>query len=195
MIPAILKTASWAQRGMSAGVIAGVVLAVFGWGYLKGVLACQQAQAETVLDQSMDATRYTEAKADALATVDGKHDRISHQSAQQAQVIHDEVIKYVAVTTPCPLGPRSVDLLARIQQLQREAENRVSEAHATEFRLTELQTHQATTNQLLQSYTELADARRLDLELIDRVKDWDRARYEAELSFYEHHNLTRNDDE
>jgi len=188
MIPAILaaaKASTWAQRGITAGVVVGVLLASFGWGYLKGYSSCQKSNDGKILAQSIDRGKHEAAKAEALDAVQERHDVKERQAEQQTQVVTHEVIKYVEKTKPITLDPEYQRLAERVRELQRDAENRVSQADAATAEATELRAAQITTNQLLLAYTELANARGEDLKLIGFLKDWEQTRYTAEMAFYQ----------
>lgn len=188
MIPAILaaaKAATWAQRGIVAGVIVGTLAAVFGWGYLKGYSSCEKNYDQTIIAQALDAKGHEAAKAEALDAVEERNDVKERQADQQTKVVTHEVIKYVEKTRPVTLDPEYQRLAERVRELQRDAENRVSQADAATAEVAELRAAQITTNQLLLAYTELANARGEDLKLIGFLKDWEKTRYAAEMAFYE----------
>lgn len=188
MIPALLaaaKAATWAQRGIVAGVIVSVVAVVFGWGYLKGYSSCEKSYNQTILAQAIDRGQHEASKAEALEAVEERHDVKERQAEQQTKVVTHEVIKYVEKTKPITLDPEYQRLAERVRELQRDAENRVSQADAAPAEVAELRAAQITTNQLLLAYTELANARGEDLKLIGFLKDWERTRYAAEMAFYE----------
>lgn len=188
MIPAILaaaKAATWAQRGISAGIVIGVISAVFGWGYLKGYSSCEKSYSQEILAQAMDAKEHEAKKAESLDAVEERHDVRERSTDQQTKVVTHEVIKYVEKAKPVILDPEYQRLADRVRELQRDAENRVSQADSAALEITELRAAQITTNQLLLAYTELANARGKDLELIGFLKDWESTRYAAEMAFYE----------
>ena len=188
MIPAIFaaaKAATWAQRGSIAGVIVGVVAAVFGWGYLKGYSSCEKNYDQEILAQAVDRGKHEASKAEALDAVEERHDVKERQAEQQTKVVTHEVIKYVEKSKPITLDPEYQRLAERVRELQRDAENRVSQTDAATAEVAELRAAQITTNQLLLADTELANARGEDLKLIGFVKDWEKTRYAAEMAFYE----------
>lgn len=188
MIPALFaaaKAATWAQRGIVTGVIVGVVAGVFGWGYLKGYLSCEKNYNQSVLTQAIDAKQHEASKAEALESVEERHDVKERQAEQQTKVVTNEIIRYVEKSKPITLEPEYQRLAERVRELQRDAENRVSQANAATAEVAELRAAQITTNQLLLAYTELANARGEDLKLIGFVKDWEKTRYAAEMAFYE----------
>lgn len=187
MIPALLaaaKAATWAQRGIVAGVIVSVVAGVFGWGYLKGYSSCEKSYDRTIIAQAIDRGQHEASKAEALEAVEERHDVKERQAEQQTKVVTHEVIKYVEKTKPITLDPEYQRLAERVRELQRDAENRVSQADAATAEVAELRAAQITTNQLLLAYTELANARGEDLKLIGFLKDWEKTRYAAEMEFY-----------
>lgn len=188
MIPAIFaaaKAATWAQRGTITGIIVGVVAGVFGWGYLKGYSACEKNYDQTILAQAVDRGQHEAAKAEALDAVEERHDVKERQAEQQTKVVTHEVIKYVEKTKPITLDPEYQRLVAELERVQRDNENRVSQADPAPVETPELRAQKITTNQLLLAYTELVNARGEDLKLIGFLKDWERTRYAAEMAFYE----------
>lgn len=188
MIPAIFaaaKAATWGQRGIVAGAVVGAVTMIFGWGYLKGVSSCEQSHSQAVLAQAIDAKEHEAQKAESLDAVEERHDVKEREADQQTKVVTHEVIKYVEKSKPITLEPEYQRLAERVRELQRDAENRVSQADAATAEVAALRAAQITTNQLLLAYTELANARGEDLKLIGFLKDWEHARYVAEMAFYE----------
>lgn len=188
MIPAIwgaMKAATWAQRGITAGVVVGTISAVFAWGYIKGHSSSTTKQEAAMLDQALDVGKHEAAKAELLAQLEEKHDVQERQTEQAKQVVTHEIIKYVEVAKPTDLEPRYVDLVNTIRQLQRDAENRVSQTHAPATEIDEVRTYKITTNQLLLAYHELASARAKDLGMIGFCQEFETARHKGEMAFYE----------
>lgn len=188
MIPAIfaaVKAATWAQRGIASGVVVGVLAVVFGWGYLKGSSSCEQRHSQAVLAQAIDAKQHEAQKAESLDAVEERHDVKEREADQRTKVVTHEVIKYVEKSKPVTLDPEYQRLIERVRELQRDAENRVSQTDAATAEVAELRAAQITTHQLLLAYTELANARGEDLKLIGFMKDWENTRYAAEMAFYE----------
>lgn len=188
MIPALfaaVKTATWAQRGIGLGIVAGVVGAIFWGGYLKGYASCEKNYDQTILAQAIDRGQHEASKAEALEAVEERHDVKERQAEQQTKVVTNEIIRYVEKSKPITLEPEYQRLAERVRELQRDAENRVSQADAATAEVAELRAAQITTNQLLLAYTELANARGEDLKLIGFLKDWEKTRYAAEMAFYD----------
>ncbi len=187
MIPAIWGGWKAASLGWKLGTTIGPLLLlglVFGWGLLVGKDGCEDAHTEEMLAQSMDVTKHTEQKAEALASVADKHEDEYRSPKVQSEVIHHEVIKYIEVAKPVDLEPRYVDLVNRIRELQRESENRVSETDLRQ-EIEKLRANEITSNQLLRGYEAIARARQRDLEMIDYAKTFDDVRYKEEMAFYE----------
>lgn len=188
MLPAIwgaMKTANWAQRGMTAGVVVGTLSAVFAWGYIKGHSNSTTKQEAAMLDQALEVGKHEAAKAEVLAQLEEKHDVQERQTEQAKQVVTHEIIKYVEVAKPTELEPRYVDLVNTIRELQRDAENRVSQTHTAPAEIDELRAYKITTNQLLLAYHELASARAKDLGMIGFCQEFETARYKGEMAFYD----------
>ena len=188
MIPAILaaaKAATWAQRGIVLGIVAGVVGAIFGWGYLKGYSSCEKNYDQTIIAQAIDRGQHEASKAEALEAVEERHDVKDREANQQIKVVTNEVIKYVEKSKPITLDPEYQRVVAELERVQRNNENRVSQADPAPVETPELRAQKITTNQLLLAYAELVNARGEDLKLIGFLKDWERTRYAAEMAFYE----------
>lgn len=188
MIPAILaaaKAATWAQRGIVAGVIVATLAAVFGWGYLKGYASCEKSYDQTIIAQALDAKGHEAAKAEALDAVEERNDVKEREADRHMKVVTHEVIKYVEKTRPVTLDPEYQRVLAELERVQRANEDRVPQANPASVETPELRAQTITTNQLLLAYTELVNARGEDLKLIGFLKDWEKTRYAAEMAFYE----------
>lgn len=187
MLPAIwgaMKAADWTQRGITAGVIVGVLSAVFSWGYIKGHSNSTAKHDAAMLDQALSVGKHEAAKAETLAKLEERQDQRERERSEQEKVVTHEVIKYVQVAKPIELEPRYVALLNEHYRMQRDAEDRVSQANATIAEVDELRAYKITTNQLLLAYHELANARGKDLAVIADEKERERARYAAEMEFY-----------
>ncbi len=187
MVPAILgamKAANWTQRGIMAGVVVGAFAAVFAWGYIKGHASSETTRDAAILDQALDVGRHEAAKAEALAKVEETHDEKERKAEQERQVVTHEIVKYVQVAKPIELDPKYIALLDRLHRMQRDAEDRVSQADPSSHESEGVRAAQITTNQLLLAYTELVNARGKDLELIEFVKEFEERRYAAEMEFY-----------
>jgi hypothetical protein len=189
MLPAvygILKAATWAQRGIIAGIIVGVITLVFGWGYIKGSTACKEKQAKEMLAQSIEVNKHEAKKAESLATIDERHDAKGRKSDEQSKVVTHEIIRYVhdPNNKPCVLDPEYQRLVGRVEQLQRDTESHLSHANPAPTQTDGLPATAITTHQLLQGLEQLANARRKDLEVIQFTQDWERERFKDEMGFY-----------
>ncbi len=187
MLPAIvgaLKAASWAQRGIIAGIIVGVFVLVFGVGYFKGKRVCNEQHARVALDQAIDAKEQgakTDAKIDKLTEAHEQQDRID---VQRGDIVTKEIIRYVETSRPVQLDPEFIRLTRELQRLQREAEDRVLRAHAPAREADAVSPEGLTTDQLLQAYEELGKARREDLGAVAYCQDFEATRYKDEMDFY-----------
>lgn len=198
MIPAIfgaVKALTLAQKAIGAGIIVAILGGTYGLGWLKGVASCENKQAHDILAQALDVGKHEAAKAETLAKVEEQHDVKERQTDKQAQVVTHEIIKYVEKTKPIELDPRYRELLDRVQQLQRDAENRVSEAHTPAPEIDEVRAYKITTNQLLLAYNELSNARGKDLGMIEYCKAFEVNRYNGEMAFYDNLPATARADE
>lgn len=187
MIPAIwgaMKAANWTQRGVTAGVVVVVLSAVFAWGYLKGHANSTTQHDAAMLDQALDVGKHEAAKAETLAKLEERQDDQERQTEQEKQVITHEIVKYVQVAKPIELDPRYVALLNEHHRMQRDAEDRVSQANAPTAEIDELRAYKITTNQLLLAVNDIANARRKDLGMIEYCKKFEVERYGSEMGFY-----------
>lgn len=187
MLPAIwgaMKAANWTQRGITAGVVVGALLAAFSWGYIKGHANSTTKHDAAMLDQALDVGKHEAAKAENLAKLEEKHDTQERQTEREQQVVTHEIVKYVQVAKPVELDPQYIALLDELRRMQRDAENRVSQADAPTAEIDELRTYKITTNQLLLAYNELANARAKDLGMIGYCQEFEVNRYGSEMAFY-----------
>lgn len=187
MIPAIwgaMKAANWTQRGITAGVVVGTLLAAFSWGYLKGHASSTTQHDAAMLDQALDVGKHEASKAESLAKLEEKQDAKERQTEQEKQVITHEIVKYVQVAKPVELDPQYIALLNELHRMQRDAEGRVSQAYTATAEIDELRAYKITTNQLLLAYNDLTNARRKDLGMIEYCKKFEVERYGSEMAFY-----------
>jgi hypothetical protein len=180
----LLKGASWAQRGISLGVLAGAFLMAYGLGYYKGYQSSTEDHASAALSQAIDAKEHGAEKEAQLDRLIESHEQVARTAERDHDVITKEIIRYVETTRPIQLDPEYQRLLRELQRLQRDAQNRVSRTDTTTPENPPVQAEGLTASQLLQGYDELTKARNEDLGVIALCQDFEATRYASEYEYY-----------
>lgn len=122
MIPAIFaaaKAATWAQRGTIAGIIVGVVAAVFGWGYLKGYASCENSHQANILAQVEESAKTAVRAHQAGAVVVRETQREERTVTEKMAEVKKEVVTH-AKKNPKPLSIATVALYDRLVSVPNE---------------------------------------------------------------------------
>lgn len=180
----LIKGASWAQRGIGLGILAGALLAAFGLGYYKGYQESNKDCATAALAQAIDAKEHGAKKEAQLDRLNESHEQTARRLDHASDVVTKEIIRYVETTRPIQLDPEYQRLLRELQRLQRDAQNRVSRTHTAAAENPPVQAESLTTSQLLQGYDELTKARNEDLGVIAFCQDFEATRYASEYEYY-----------
>lgn len=180
----LIKGATWAQRGIGLGILAGAFLATYWIGYYNGYQSSNEDHAATALSQAIDAKEHGAKKEAQLDRLIESHEQAARTTASTGDIITKEIIRYVETTRPIQLDPEYRRLLHQLQRLQRDAQNRVSRTHASAAEDHPVQAEGLTTSQLLQGYDELTKARNEDLGVIALCQDFEATRYASEYEYY-----------
>lgn len=181
---ALIKGASWVQRGIGLGILAGALLLAYGLGYYHGYQSSTEDHAASALAQAIDAKEHGAKKEAQLDSLNESHEQIARATARASDVVTKEIIRYVETTRPIQLDPEYQRLLRELQRLQRDAQNRVSRTYAPAAENPPVQAEGLTTAQLLQGYDELTKARNEDLGIIAFCQDFEATRYASEHEYY-----------
>lgn len=187
MISALLasiKGATWAQRGISLGIVAGAFLVVYGIGYYKGYQSRSEDHAEAALTYALDAKEHGATLDANIDKLTESHEQQARATAKSAEVVTKEIVRYVETTRPITLDPEYQRLLRELQRLQRDGENRVLRTHTPAGEADEVSPEGLTSHQLLQAYDELTTARNEDLGIVAFCQDFEAQRYASESEFY-----------
>lgn len=181
---ALIKGASWAQRGISLGILVGALLIAYGLGYYNGYQSSTEDHASAALSQAIDAKEHGAKKELQLDRLVESHEQDARRTEANHEIITKEIVRYVETTRPIQLDPEYQRLLRELQRLQRSAQDRVSRTHATASENPPIQTEGLTTSQLLQGYEDLTKARNEDLGIIAFCQDFEATRYASEHEYY-----------
>lgn len=180
----LIKGASWAQRGIALGVLAGAFLATYWLGYYNGYQSSTEDHASAALSQAIDAKEHGAKKEAQLDHLIETHEQAARTTENAHDVITKEIIRYVETIRPIQLDPEYQRLLRELQRLQRDVQNRVSRTHTAAPEDPAIQAKGLTTAQLLQGYDELTKARNEDLGIIALCQDFEATRYASEYEYY-----------
>lgn len=180
----LIKGASWAQRGIGFGVLAGALLMAYGLGYYNGYQSSTEDHAYAALSQAIDAKEHGAKKEAQLDHLIESHEQAARTTGSTHDVVTKEIIRYVETTRPVQLDPEYQRLLRELQRVQRDAQNRVSRTHAAAPEDPSIQAKGLTTAQLLQGYDELTRARNEDLGVIALCQEFEATRYASEYEYY-----------
>lgn len=173
------------EKAIVLGCILGILLALFGWGYLNGKFSCQLQHAEHITAQAIDVAERTMGRSEALETVNEKHADLETKHAEPEQIVTREVIRYVqAPKKNCQLDPEYVHLLDRVNQLQLTAQGRLSEADPGSGGAEDLHAARTATDQLLLAFLATVRGKLEDERIIEWWQEWDATRYKQEMQFY-----------
>lgn len=180
----LIKGASWAQRGIGFGILAGAFLMTYGLGYYKGYRASTEDHASAALSQAIDAKEHGAKQEVQLDRLIESHEQAARATSSTHDVVTKEITRYVETTRPIQLDPEYRRLLRELQRVQRDAQNRVSRANTAAAENPPVQAEGLTTAQLLQGYDELTRARNEDLGVIALCQDFEATRYTSEYDYY-----------
>lgn len=180
----LIKGASWAQRGIGFGILAGAFLATYWIGYYHGYRSSTEDHASAMLTQAIGAKEHGAKKEEQIDRLVESHEQVARTTENAHAVITKEIVRYVETTRPIQLDPEYQRLLRELQRVQRDAQNRVSRTHTAATEDPPVQAEGLTTAQLLQGYDELTKARNEDLGVIALCQDFEATRYASEYEYY-----------
>lgn len=131
MIPALFaaaKAATWAQRGIVAGVVVGTLAAVFGWGYLKGYSSSQKNCQANILAQVEESTKSAVLAHQAGAAVVRETQREERIVTDKMADVKKKVVSH-AKKNPIPLTTATVAIYDRLISVPNETAMSVPDAN------------------------------------------------------------------